>query len=258
MRITTWNVNGLRAVMTKKSWQWVAESQPDVLCLQEIKARPDQLAAEHLARFEGYQAYWNPAQRPGYSGVATFTRRLPLEVSMGIADDEFDIEGRVIRTVFPGFTLFNVYFPSGQRGYGRVEFKLRFYACLLDICDRMHVRGEKLVICGDFNTAHQEIDLRNPKSNQKTSGFLPEERAWVTRYLSQGFVDAFRALYPEKVQYTWWTYVSGARTRNVGWRLDYFLVSKALMPSVRDVIVHEDVTGSDHCPVTLDIDESQA
>ena len=151
----------------------------------------------------------------------------------------------------PGFRLFNVYFPSGQRGQDRVAYKLDFYAHLLALCDALHARGEKIVITGDFNTAHTEIDLRHPKENANTSGFLPEERIWIDRYLAHGFVDAYRQLYPERVQYTWWTYRVNARARGVGWRLDYFLVSESLMPRVEDVVIHEEVMGSDHCPVTL-------
>ncbi len=255
MNITTWNVNGLRAVLGKGAWSWVQQANPDVLCLQEIKSRPEQIPDNYLAQFSSHYVYWNPAARPGYSGVATFTSLEPLSIEYGIGFDEFDHEGRVIRTRFPGFTLFNVYFPSGQRGLERVAFKLEFYARLLEICDHMHQAGEKVVICGDFNTAHNEIDLRHPKANKNTSGFLSEERAWIDTYLSHGLVDVFRYLYPEKVEYTWWTYLSNARQKNVGWRLDYFMVSEALVPSVSDVIIHTDVLGSDHCPVTLSISD---
>ena len=164
---------------------------------------------------------------------------------------EFDGEGRIIQTRFPGFRLFNIYFPNGGEENARVPYKLDFYARLLELCDRLHAAGEKIVITGDFNTSHQEIDLKNPKANEKSTGFLPEERAWVTRYLEHGFVDAYRQLYPERVQYTWWTYRFNARAKNVGWRLDYFLVSQALFPQVEDVIIHDEVMGSDHCPVTL-------
>jgi exodeoxyribonuclease-3 len=161
------------------------------------------------------------------------------------------MEGRVISTLHPGFRLFNIYFPSGQRGHDRVEYKLEFYASLLKLCDRLHESGENIILTGDFNTAHMPIDLRNPKSNGKTSGFLPEERAWVQKFLDHGFVDVFRRLYPERVQYTWWTYISNARARNVGWRLDYFLISEALITLVKDVVVHDGILGSDHCPVEL-------
>jgi exodeoxyribonuclease III len=254
MRIITWNINGLRAVLGKGSLDWLRSQAVDVFCLQEIKARPDQLEPGQLQQFDGYQAIWNPAQRPGYSGVATFTREAPLESRLGLGYPEFDVEGRVIVTRHPGFLLFNIYFPNGQRGQERVAFKLDFYARLLDLCDALHAAGEKIILCGDFNTAHNEIDLANPKSNEKTSGFLPEERVWVDHYLAHGFVDAYRALYPERVQYTWWSYVTFARKRNVGWRLDYYLVSQALMPQVKDVIIHDQVLGSDHCPVEIVLD----
>ena len=254
MRITTWNVNGLRAALTKGVWDWVEQSSPDVLCLQEIKVRPEQLPESNLSRFNQQAVYWNPAERPGYSGVAAFVRQAPLSVEFGIGDPLFDREGRVIRIRYPGFTLYNVYFPSGQRGQDRVEFKLDFYAHLLELLDQAHKTGEKLVICGDFNTAHNEIDLRHPKANKNTSGFLPQERAWIDTYLAHGFVDIYRQLYPERVEYTWWTYILKAREHNVGWRLDYFLISEALVSSVKDVVIHGDVLGSDHCPVTLVID----
>ncbi len=251
MKITTWNVNGLRAALNKGAWDWVQQEQPDVLCLQEIKARPEQIPDEYQARFNSHQVYWNPAVKPGYSGVATFTSIPPLAVDYGIGREKFDHEGRVIRTKFPGFYLFNVYFPSGQRGMERVGYKLEFYSHLLDICDRMHASDERLIICGDFNTAHNEIDLRHPKANQKTSGFLPEERAWIDTYLSHGFVDIYRMLFPDRVGYTWWTYLLNARKNNTGWRLDYFMISEALVPAVNDVKIHSDILGSDHCPVSL-------
>jgi exodeoxyribonuclease III len=254
VRIVTWNVNGLRAVFAKGAWQTLVAGVPDVVCLQEIKVRPDQLAEQVLLQFGDYQAWWNPAARPGYSGVATFSRHQPLDVQLGMGISEFDNEGRLILTRFPGFSLFNVYFPNGQRDHGRLTYKLDFYHHLLELCDRLHAQGERVIICGDFNTAHREIDLRNPKQNEKTSGFLPEERLWIDKYLAHGFVDAYRALYPERVGYTWWTYRMGARRRDIGWRLDYFLVSEQLMPCVQDVIIHKDVEGSDHCPVTLVIE----
>jgi exodeoxyribonuclease-3 len=251
MKITTWNVNGLRALLGKGVWDWVHDFRPDVLCLQEIKARPDQLTQDQHQVFEPYQTVWNPAQRPGYSGVLTLLDKLEVDTTLGLGIEEFDVEGRVIQSHFEDFTLFNIYFPNGGRDHSRVPFKLDFYAALLELCDAMHERGEQLVICGDINTAHQEIDLKNHKTNHNTTGFLPEERAWITQYLEHGFVDAFRALYPEKEQYTWWTYIGNARARNVGWRLDYFLVSEGLMERVRDVVIHDEVMGSDHCPVTL-------
>lgn len=250
MKIITWNVNGIRAALGKNALDWAFAQKPDVLCLQEIKARPDQLKEEQRTR-DGYQVIWNPAERPGYSGVATFTLASPLDVELGLSSPRFDVEGRVIRTRHPGFLLYNIYFPNGQRGQERVDYKLDFYARLLDICDALHAKGENIIITGDFNTAHQPIDLKNPSENETTSGFLPEEREWVQKFLDHGFVDAYRRLYPTKVQYTWWTYRFAARPRGIGWRLDYFLVSEALFSRVQDVIIHEDVQGSDHCPVEL-------
>jgi exodeoxyribonuclease III len=250
MRIITWNVNGIRAAVGHGALEWVKEQSPDVLCLQEVKARREQLT-DAGGELPGYHCYWNAAERPGYSGVAVYTRELPVEMYPGLGDPRFDDEGRVIRLRYPGFWLYNIYFPNGQRGHDRLQYKLDFYACLLEQCDKLHEAGERIVITGDFNTAHREIDLANPRQNQTTSGFLPEERAWLDRYLENGFVDVFRHLYPEKVQYTWWTYRMGARNRNIGWRLDYFLLSRSLVEQAEDVHVHQAVTGSDHCPVTL-------
>lgn len=250
MKIITWNVNGLRAVLRKNALAWAWNQDPDLFCLQEVKARPEQLTVQQLGSLP-LQHIWNPAQQPGYSGVTTLYKEAPLEIQLGMGEPRFDVEGRLISTLHPGFRLFNLYFPSGQRGRERVDFKLDFYSCFLNVCDRLHAKGERLILTGDFNTAHQPIDLRNPKTNQKTSGFLPEERAWLQKYLDHGFVDIFRRLYPERVQYTWWTNILNARQRGVGWRLDYFLVSEALVPHVQDVIIHDAVLGSDHCPVEL-------
>lgn len=253
MKIITWNVNGLRAVLGRDSLKPVWSQKPDVLCLQEIKARPEQLGAWRES-FNGFEAIWNPAERAGYSGVASLLRSPALEMKKGLDEARFDVEGRVIQTLHPGFRLINVYFPSGQRGNARVNYKLDFYACLLDLCDRLHANGEAIIITGDFNTAHQPIDLKNPNQNKKTSGFLPEERAWVQKFLDHGFVDVYRHLYPDRVQYTWWTYRMNARGRGIGWRLDYFLASQALVSRVRDVVIYENIMGSDHCPVGLILD----
>jgi len=250
MKIVSWNVNGLRAVLGKGALEKAWELKPDVLCLQEIKTRPDQLT-DQQKNFPGYEVVWNPAEKAGYSGVATFLRTPAHETRLGVGAPRFDVEGRVISTVHPDFHLFNVYFPSGTRGMDRVGFKLDFYSHLFDICKSLHENGEQIVLAGDFNTAHMPIDLRNAKSNQKTSGFLPEEREWVQKFLDHGFVDIYRRLYPERVQYTWWTYISNARQRGVGWRIDYFLVSEGLVPRVKDAIIHDQIQGSDHCPVEL-------
>ncbi len=253
MKISTWNINGIRAGLGRGLKDWLAAEAPDALCVQEIKARPEQLTGEQLD-FPGYSAAWNPAERPGYSGVATFCKGQAPEALHGFGQSRFDVEGRVIRTRHMDFLLYNIYFPSGTRGPLRVDYKLEFYASLLKILDELVAAGENIILAGDFNTAHMPIDLRNPQGNKKTSGFLPEERAWVDTYLEHGFVDAYRHLYPQRVQYTWWTYRMAARERNVGWRIDYFLVSEKLLPRVRDVIIHESVPGSDHCPVSLILD----
>jgi len=237
--------------MGKGFRDWVQKDAPDVLCLQEIKARPEQLADE-LREIPGYTSFWNPAQRPGYSGVAFYIRQNNPDVHYGLGVEEFDSEGRVISvTLDKDIILYNIYFPNGQRGHDRVEYKLAFYKTLLEQCAELHTSGKKIIITGDFNTAHREIDLANPKSNANTSGFLPEERAWIDKYLENGFADAYRLLYPDRVEYTWWTFITKARERNVGWRLDYYLVSNDFVPRVKDVVIQTEVFGSDHCPVSL-------
>lgn len=251
MQITTWNVNGLRAALNKGIWDWVRAENPDVLCLQEIKVQPDQLSKEQRDLFQNYEVIWNPARRKGYSGVASMTHQQGQSIQFGLGDERLDGEGRLIAIRYPEFMLLNVYIPNGKRDLTRLAFKLDYYKVLLELCDRLLKQGENIIITGDINTAHQEIDLTHPKPNSKISGFLPEERAWIDRYLDHGFVDVYRQLYPERVAYTWWSYVGNARAKNVGWRIDYFLISSQLMDSVRDVIIHGDVMGSDHCPVSL-------
>lgn len=253
MRITTWNVNGFRAVIKKGFREFVLTEQPDILFIQEVKAKIEQVS-DNEVNLPGYSLLWNAAERPGYSGVAAYYRQPPKHYSLGLGIPAFDEEGRIIRLDYPGVAIFNGYFPNGQRGQDRVNFKLEFYARLLDITQDLVAQGTQVIITGDFNTAHTEIDLANPKENQKTSGFLPEEREWFSKYLDHGFVDVYRQLYPDRVQYTWWTYRFGARARNIGWRLDYFLVSAGLAGQVNEVVIHDQVGGSDHCPVTMDID----
>jgi exodeoxyribonuclease III len=250
MKITTWNVNGYRAIIRKDALNWVQDIQPDVLCFQEIKVQLDQISDEE-AMIEGYHAVWNPAERKGYSGVVTFHKTEPLEVEKGIGIDKFDSEGRVILSKFEDYYLYNIYFPNGGSENKRVPFKLEFYENLLKICDELHEAGKKIIITGDFNTAHNEIDLANPKSNEKNTGFLPEEREWIDKYLEHGFIDAYRELYPGREDYTWWTYRFNARRNDIGWRLDYFLVSEGLIGRVEDVVIYSDILGSDHCPVSL-------
>ncbi len=255
MHIITWNVNGLRALLRKDAWEWVNGQRAEVVCLQEIKARPDQLSAEMRAAFSGFHRAWHPAERPGYSGVATFTRSEPQEVRLGLGIPEFDVEGRVIQSWFDRFVLFNIYVPHGGRGQERLQFKLDFYCELLAYCQDLRAAGQEVILCGDFNTAHQPIDLRNPTQNKNTSGFMQVEREWIDRYLESGLVDIYRLQNPERVQYTWWTYRMNARARNVGWRLDYFLVSPGLMDWIETSTIHDQVLGSDHCPVSLQLTE---
>jgi exodeoxyribonuclease-3 len=250
MKVITWNVNGIRAALGKNALEWAFSQRPDLLCLQEVKARPDQLSPGQRDQLKLPFA-WNAAERPGYSGVVTFFRDQPQAVELGMGERSFDVEGRIVQTIQAGFRLLNVYFPSGSTGRARVDYKLAFYARLLETCDALHRKGEFLVITGDFNTAHQPIDLRYPKENRKTSGFLPEEREWVQKFLDHGFVDAFRRIHPQQVQYTWWTSRVNARPRGIGWRLDYYLVSEGLMGRVGDVVIHDQVPGSDHCPVEM-------
>jgi exodeoxyribonuclease-3 len=250
MRLLSWNVNGIRAVIGKGFWDWLRADAPDLLCLQETRIPTDQLTEEMLQPPD-YHSYWVSAERKGYSGVATLARIEPAAVRAGLGQSRHDVEGRVLITEFPGFTLINAYFPSGQRGHERVAYKLEFYDALLDHCRGLQAEGHRLIVCGDFNTAHHPIDLARPAQNKKTSGFLPEEREALSRWLESGFVDSFRALHPDQVAYSWWTYRLDARARNIGWRLDYFLVEEALMPFVEDARILDDVTGSDHCPVEL-------
>jgi len=250
MKITTWNVNGLRAASEKGIFQWISTHDADIVCLQEIKAKKEQIDTEIVTRIE-YQYQINSAKRPGYSGVMTLHKQDPMEISMALGEQRFDEEGRIIRYSYPEFELFNIYFPNGGRNLERVQFKLDFYQKLLAICEKLIDEKKEIILAGDFNTAHHEIDLKNPKANEKNTGFLPEERIWIDHYLNHGFYDAFRVLYPDREEYTWWTYRFNARSNNVGWRIDYFLVTSGIMKKTVDVINHTEVIGSDHCPVTL-------
>ncbi len=250
MRIFSWNVNGVRAVLKKGLLDWVDKESPDIICLQETKASPEQIDDELLPP-KGYHAVWNSAIRKGYSGVVTFSKKKPKSVALGMGLDEFDEEGRMIRSEYTGFDLLNVYFPNGTSGSERLDFKMRFYAAFLDHCERLRKSGKKLIITGDVNTAHCPIDLKNAKANEKNSGFLPEERAWIDKFLAHGYVDTFRALYPNTVKYSWWAYRFNARARNIGWRIDYFFVTEDLKKRVKEAVIADHVMGSDHCPVGL-------
>ncbi len=250
MEIVTFNVNGVRAILKKGFMNWFTSQGPDILCLQEIKANKDQLEGE-IVEPEGYHAYWNSAQRAGYSGVATFSKEKPLDVQFGMGIEQFDSEGRLIRTKYSDFTLLNVYFPNGKMNDERLKFKLDYYNVFLKFSETLRKDGEELIITGDFNTAHKEIDLANPKENEKYSGFLPIEREWMDKFESFGYIDTFRFFHPEGEQYTWWTYRFKARERNVGWRLDYSFVTEGLIDKIEGSIILKDVYGSDHAPILL-------
>jgi exodeoxyribonuclease-3 len=252
LRIFSWNVNGLRAIQKNGFMDWVLNEKPDILCLQETKIQEEQLSDE-LKQIPGYQAYFSFAERKGYSGVATYTKKEPLSVQCGIGDPKFDCEGRILITEFAEFILLNIYFPNGQRDEIRLGYKMDFYEAILAYCDELVAKGKKLIICGDYNTAHKEIDLKNPKSNEKRSGFLPEERAWMDKFVSHGYVDVFRYFYPELVKYSWWSYRFKARERNAGWRIDYHFVSENLINEVKGAEIHDHVMGSDHCPVMIEL-----
>ncbi|MBA7671554.1 Exodeoxyribonuclease [subsurface metagenome] len=250
MEIVTFNVNGLRAILKKGFMKWFKDKSPDILCLQEIKSSKDQLKGE-IVEVEGYHAHWNSAQKPGYSGVVTLSKEEPLDVQFGMGIERFDTEGRLIRTKYPDFTLLNVYFPNGKMSDDRLKFKLDYYDTFLQFIEVLRKQGEELIITGDFNTAHKEIDLANPKENEKYSGFLPIEREWMDKFESCGYIDTFRYFHPEGEQYTWWTYRFKARERNIGWRIDYFFVSPGLIDKIEDSIILKDVYGSDHAPILL-------
>ncbi len=252
-RLVSWNVNGIRAVVRNGFWEWLAQHAPDIVCLQETRIQSDQRTGK-MCQPPGYHAVWVDAERKGYSGVATLARERPLSVREGFGLERFDLEGRMLLSEHPGFTLLNVYFPNGQRGHDRVRFKIEFYDALLAFCDRLRDEGRRLIVCGDFNTAHQPIDLARPKENETTSGFLPEEREAVSRWLERGFVDVYRHLHPEAEEYTWWTYRFSARERNIGWRIDYFLVDEPLVPRIRAARILSEVMGSDHCPIELELE----
>ncbi|PKL80572.1 MAG: exodeoxyribonuclease III [Candidatus Melainabacteria bacterium HGW-Melainabacteria-1] len=255
MKIYTWNVNGIRAVEKKGFLQWLEQTQPDLLCLQETKCWPAQLSYE-LLEGHGYHAYWHSAEKKGYSSVATFCRREPLAVHKGLGVDLYDREGRVLVTEFDDFVLYNVYFPNGQHDLGRVPFKLNFYRELLAQLNARVAAGQNVIVGGDWNTAHTALDIKNAKANERNTGFLPEERAMIDHYIQQGYVDVFRRLHPEVSDaYSWWSFRSGARERNIGWRLDYFMVNASFAPRIVASQIHADVMGSDHCPVSIELAE---
>jgi len=251
MKILSWNVNGFRAAHKKGFPDFLKKAKPDILCLQETKCQPDDLKPE-MKDYEGYASEWHWGEKRGYCGVATFTKIHPLRVDRGVDNRLFDGEGRVLTTVFKDFTLFNVYFPNGKSREERLKFKMDFYEHFLELLDRYKKRGEdKIIVCGDVNTAHQELDLARPKENAKVSGFLPQERAWIDKLLSRGYVDTFREFEKGGGHYSYWDQMTFARARNVGWRIDYFFISQNLRPRLKDAFILPEVLGSDHCPVGI-------
>lgn len=254
MRIYSWNVNGIRAVDKKGFLEWFLDAAADIVCVQESKATEEQVP-DSLRDILGYQSHWCSGERRGYSGVGVFTRQTPLSVSRGFGlDYRFDAEGRILILEYPEFTLLNIYFPNGQKDDERLRYKLDFYDATLEYCEGLRRQGRELLICGDYNTAHNEIDLARPKANEKTSGFLRVERDWMDKWEEHGYIDSFRRLHPDMAEaYSWWSYRGGARYRNVGWRLDYHYVTPGLFEKVAAAAIHPGVMGSDHCPVSIDL-----
>jgi exodeoxyribonuclease-3 len=251
--IVSYNVNGIRAAQRKGFLEFLGTLKPDVLMAQEVKALKEDVGPELLAP-KGYESYWFPAQKKGYSGVATWTKRKPVHVEYGCGHELYDSEGRVLRLDFPEYSVMNVYFPSGTTGDVRQTIKEEFLDFFLPYAKKMAKKLPNLIISGDYNIAHTEQDIHNPVSNKDSSGFLPHERAWVTSFLKSGFVDTYRHLKPEAQEYSWWTYRANARANNKGWRIDYHMVSQALAAKCKDHRIHKDVEQSDHCPIELILD----
>jgi exodeoxyribonuclease-3 len=253
IRIYSWNVNGIRACARKGFLQWVEKTKPDILAVQEIKAQPGQLQ-EDLINIDGYTSFWYPAKRKGYSGVALYSKNEPQKIEP-LGDERFDIEGRTVMAYFPDFVLINCYFPNSQTQGARLDFKLSFCDVILSRCNQLVSEGKNMVLCGDFNIAHTPIDLKNPKANEKNAGYLPEEREWMTIFLSAGYTDTFRKYHPDQPgHYTWWTYRFKAREKDIGWRIDYHCVNNHFFPQVKKAEIHKTVMGSDHCPISITLD----
>jgi exodeoxyribonuclease-3 len=250
VRLVSWNVNGIRAAEKKGFLDWLAATDADVVAVQETKAQPDQLT-DTLLNPPGYVSAWHSAEKKGYSGVVTYSK-LPAETHIeGVGDPRFDVNGRALISDFGRFVLFNTYFPNGGRGPDWVAHKLDFYRHYLSLISSYVAAGRSAIVCGDLNTAYAEIDLALPKQNQKISGFLPEEREALGEYYAAGLIDSFRQIHPEEVKYSWWDQRSGARARNLGWRIDAFLISRDLVDKIVEADIHMEQEGSDHCPVSL-------
>ena len=249
MKFISWNVNGLRAAVGKEFEKTFRELDADFFCLQETKMQAGQLDLQ----FDGYESYWNYADKKGYSGTAIYARKEPLSVAYGIGIDEHDHEGRVITLEYEDFYLVNVYTPNAQDGLRRLDYRMTWEDDFQAYLHRLDAR-KPVIVCGDMNVAHEDIDLKNPKTNRRNAGFTDEERAKMTQLLGNGFTDTFRNLYPEAIKYSWWSYRFRAREKNTGWRIDYFLISDRLRPRLKEAAIHNEIFGSDHCPVEVDLD----
>lgn len=249
MKLFSWNVNGLRACMNKGFADFLAEYAPDIICLQETKMQREQ--ADFV--FPGYEEFWNSAEKKGYSGTAIFTKQSPLNVTYGLGIAEHDKEGRVITAEFADFYLVTVYTPNSQRGLARLDYRMQWEVVFREYLERLDAQ-KPVIVCGDLNVAAEEIDLKNPKTNRTNAGFSDEERAKFRELKAAGFVDTFRYLHPEEVKYSWWSYMFKAREKNAGWRIDYFLVSERIKDKVQTAAIHNEVFGSDHCPVSIEVE----
>ena len=253
MKLISWNVNGIRAVASKNAFTWVDEVKPDVLCLQEIKAEAHQIP-EPLFAHSFTSTHINSASKKGYSGTMSFSTRMFDKTDTALHIDHTH-EGRILEHHFDNIALFNVYFPNGQQSEERLAHKMKFYSDFLAYTEALRKEGKGIIICGDVNTAHREIDLTHPKANEDTSGFLPIERAWIDTLLEKGYIDTFRHIHGDKKEcYSWWSYRFKAREKNAGWRIDYFLVSDRLREQITEAKIHTDIMGSDHCPVMLELE----
>lgn len=252
MKIITYNVNGIRAAMNKGLVNWIKSAAPDVLCLQEIKAHPEQVDLTEIEAM-GYYHYWYPAQKKGYSGVAIFTKTKPKHIEYGCGISEYDNEGRVLRIDYDDVSIMSVYHPSGSSGDLRQEFKMKWLDDFTRYVANLRQRLETLILCGDFNICHKEIDIHNPKTNANTSGFLPEERDWMEQFINTGFIDTFRHFNKDPHHYSWWSYRAGSRGKNLGWRIDYNMATENLKSRLKRAVILPDAMHSDHCPVLLEI-----
>jgi exodeoxyribonuclease-3 len=252
LKLVSWNVNGIRSVAGKGFFDWLNKDGGDIVCLQETKIDASALN-DTLRKAKGYTSYWSHAQKKGYSGVAIYTKEAPLLVTEGLGVSHLDTEGRMLTAEYADFILMNIYFPNGAQSQERLDFKMEFYEAFLKHINKLRTKGKRIIFCGDVNTAHKEIDLARPKANEKISGFLPQERAWMDKLVNHGYIDTFRAVNQEPHNYSWWHMRSAARERNVGWRIDYFFLAPELEKNLHNATIESHVMGSDHCPVTLEL-----